>query len=241
MKIFNNIYNYTNLKRNSINGKRFYTTPNGENLPSVTSILDKTKSKEAKEALANWKKNVGEERVQQITTEAASRGTRMHTYLEQFIKNGHMPQRGSNPFSWPSYVMAEEVINKGLPYINEIWGVEVPLYFPKLYAGTTDGVGLHNNIEAIFDYKQSNKPKKREWISDYFIQIVAYAEAHNELYKTKINKGVILMCVKPILDEQYQIINPPIYQEFLIEGQEFETYRQLWWERLEEYYTRYVT
>lgn len=240
MKIFNNLYNYSDLKKSSINGKRFYTTPNGENLPSVTTILDKTKSKEAKEALANWKKNVGEERAQQITTEAANRGTRMHTYLEQFIKNGNMPERGSNPYSWPSYAMAEEVINKGLTYINEIWGVEVPLYFPKLYAGTTDGAGLHNNVESIFDYKQSNKPKKREWISDYFLQIVAYAEAHNELYHTKINKGVILMCVKPTVDKQYQIIDPPIYQEFIIEGQEFETYRQLWWSRLEEYYTKYL-
>lgn len=229
-------YNYTPLDRTTVDGKRHYCLPDGSKVPSVTTILDKTKPLEKQEALANWKKRVGEVKAQEITTEAANRGTRMHTYLEKYIKEGAIPARGSNPFSWPSHVMAEEVINKGLVNVSEFWGIEVPLYFPGVYAGTTDGAGIHLNQESILDYKQSNKPKKREYIEDYFMQLAAYAEAHNELHGTNIKKGVVLMCVKPDLDQQHNIIGKPQYQEFVLEGTEFEKYRSAWWKRVEQYY-----
>ena len=219
-----------------IEGKRFYATPDGKNLPSVTTILDKTKPKEKVEALNNWRKRVGVERAQQITTEAANRGTRMHTYLEHYVKTGTHKEKGTNPYSWPSHAMAEEVINQGLINVEEFWGIEVPLYFPSIYAGTTDGAGIHLSNEAILDYKQTNKPKKREWIEDYFLQLCAYAEAHNELHGTKIRKGVVLMCVKPELDDQFNIIKPPEYQEFVLEGNEFDKYKDLWWRRVEQFY-----
>jgi genome maintenance exonuclease 1 len=160
----------------------------------------------------------------------------MHTYLEKYIKEGVIPARGSNPFSWPSHVMAEEVVKKGLVNVSEFWGIEVPLYFPNVYAGTTDGAGIHLNDESILDYKQTNKPKKREWIEDYFMQLAAYAEAHNELHGTHIKKGVVLMCVKPDLDANHNIIGQPQYQEFVLEGAEFEKYRSLWWKKVEQYY-----
>jgi genome maintenance exonuclease 1 len=120
--------------------------------------------------------------------------------------------------------------------VQEFWGIEVPLYFPSIYAGTTDGCGIHLGDQAILDYKQTNRPKKREWIEDYFMQLCAYAEAHNELHGTMIRKGVILMCVKPDMDANNAIIKPPEYQEFVLEGTEFELYRQLWWQRVEQYY-----
>jgi genome maintenance exonuclease 1 len=132
--------------------------------------------------------------------------------------------------------MAHTVIEHGLKNVSEFWGIEVPLYFPKVYAGTTDGAGIHLSEEAILDYKQTNKPKKREWIDDYFVQLCAYAEAHNELHGTKIKKGVVLMCVKPTLDEQMNMVTQPEYQEFVLEGREFEKYRDLWWKKVEQYY-----
>jgi genome maintenance exonuclease 1 len=110
------------------------------------------------------------------------------------------------------------------------------LYFPEVYAGTTDGAGIHLNQESILDYKQTNKPKKREWIDDYFLQLCAYAEAHNALHGTNIKKGVVLMCVKPDLDANHNIVGHPQYQEFVLEGAEFEKYRSLWWHRVEQYY-----
>lgn len=231
-----NRYNYHSIPRVVVEGKRFYATPDGKNLPSVTTILDKTKSEESKAALHNWRRAVGVEKAQQITTEAANRGTRMHTYLEDYVKHGEIKERTSNPYSWASHAMAHVVVEKGLKNVSEFWGIEVPLYFPGIYAGTTDGAGIHLNEESILDYKQSNKPKRREWIDDYFVQLCAYAEAHNELHGTKIRKGVILMCVKPDVDDQFNIIKPPEYQEFVLEGAEFDKYRDLWWRKVEQYY-----
>jgi genome maintenance exonuclease 1 len=234
--MYNPKFNYQPIPRVEVNGKRFYATPDGNKLPSVTTILDKTKPQEKIEALNQWRRRVGVEKAQQITTEAANRGTRMHTYLEDYVKNCTIKERGTNPFGWASHAMANVVVEHGLKNVNEFWGIEVPLYFPGVYAGTTDGAGVHLNQEAILDYKQTNKPKKREWIDDYFMQLCAYAEAHNELHGTKISKGVILMCVKPDLNEQMETIKPPEYQEFVLEGAEFEHYRQLWWKRVEQYY-----
>jgi genome maintenance exonuclease 1 len=234
--MYNPKFAYHELSRTSEEGKRLYSTPDGSRVPSVTTILDKTKPAESRAALEQWRKNVGHAKAQQITTEAANRGTRMHTYLEKYIREGAIPARGSNPFSWPSHIMAEEVVNKGLKNVSEFWGIEVPLYFPGIYAGTTDGAGIHLNEESILDYKQTNKPKKREWIDDYFVQLCAYAEAHNELHGTRIKKGVVLMCVKPDLDANHNIIGQPTYQEFVLEGREFEKYRSIWWKKVEQFY-----
>ncbi len=215
------------MSKVEINGKRQYATPDGEKLPSVTTILDATKPEEAKKALNEWRKNVGAVRAQQITTEAASRGTRMHKWLENYVKNGSTGEPGSNPYSIQSHKMAHSIIAQGLVKCNEYWGTEVPLYFPKIYAGTTDLVGVHDGEEAIMDFKQSNKLKKREWIDDYFIQLAAYANAHNEVHGTNIRKGVILMCTAD-----------NVYQEFIIEGAEFDSWSDKWWTRLEKYYTQ---
>jgi len=234
--MYNPKFDYTPIPRVVVEGKRFYATPDGKNLPSVTTILDKTKSEESREALNRWRRSVGAEKAQQITTEAANRGTRMHTYLEDYVKTGEIKERTTNPYSWASHAMAHVVVEKGLRNVNEFWGIEVPLYFPGIYAGTTDGAGIHLNEESILDYKQSNKPKKREWIEDYFVQLCAYAEAHNEVHGTRIRKGVILMCVKPDVDEQFNIIKPPEYQEFVLEGSEYDKYRDLWWRRVEQFY-----
>ena len=236
MTLLNERYSYTLISRESVEGKRLYATPDGGKLPSVTTILDKTKPAEKVAALQAWRRAVGEKKAQEITTEAANRGTRMHKYLEDYVRDGTLREPGTNPYSVQSHKMAKHVIEHGLVNVNEVWGVEVPLYYPGLYAGTTDGCGMHQNEAAILDYKQTNKPKKREWIDDYFVQLCAYAEAHNELHGTRIRKGVILMCVKPDLDEKHNILGQPKYQEFVLEGAEFEKYRTMWWKKVEQYY-----
>jgi len=234
--LYNPKFDYQPLSRVSEDGKRLYATPDGKRLPSVTTILDRTKPEEKKQALNEWRRRVGVENAQKITTEAANRGTRMHTYLEDYIKQGQLKERGSNPFGWASHAMAQTVIEDGLVNVNEIWGVEVPLYFPSLYAGTTDGCGLHLNEESILDYKQTNKPKRQEWIEDYYLQLVAYALAHNEVYRTNIRKGVVLMCVKPPVDEMGNPLARPQYQEFILEAKDFDYWADQWWRRLELYY-----
>lgn len=234
--MYNPKFNYHELSRTTEEGRRLYSTPDGSRVPSVTTILDKTKPEEKKQALNEWRKRVGVENAQKITTEAANRGTRMHTYLEDYIKQGQLKERGSNPFGWASHAMAQTVIEDGLKNVNEIWGVEIPLYFPKLYAGTTDGCGLHLNEESILDYKQTNKPKKTEWIEDYYLQLTAYALAHNEVYGTNIRKGVVLMCVKPPVDEMGNPLARPQYQEFILKPEDFDYWADQWWRRLEQYY-----
>jgi len=159
-------FDYPSMSRTSEDGRRLYLTPDGRKLPSVTTILDRTKPEESKRALTEWRQRVGTDRAQQITTEAANRGTRMHTYLETYVKTGAIGDRASNPYSWPSHAMAREVVDHGLVKVDEFWGTEIPLYFPQVYAGTTDCCGVHSGDEAIIDFKQSNKPKKREWIED---------------------------------------------------------------------------
>ena len=224
MPSYNPKFNYKKLKR--IDGaSRLYETPDGSRVPSVTTVLDKTKSEEKRQALANWRRRVGETKAQEITTEAASRGTRMHKWLENFVLTGATGEPGSNPYSIQSHQMAQTIINQGLVNCNEVWGTEVQLYFPGLYAGTTDLVGIHRGDEAIMDHKQTNKLKKREWIEDYFVQTAAYALAHNEVWGTTIRKGVIFMCSAD-----------NIYQEFIIEGTEFDHYTELWLQRVEQYY-----
>jgi len=224
-----NKFLYDEMKRVNVDGSRRYLTPDGAKLPSVTTILDATKSEESKQALANWRKRVGPVRAQEITTEAAGRGTRMHKWIENYIKNDETGDPGSNPYSIQSHQMAHTIISKGLINCTEFWGTEVGLYFPEIYAGTTDLAGIHGNAEAIMDHKQTNKPKKREWIEDYFTQLAAYAIAHNEVHGTKIRKGVIFMCSA---DNQYQ--------EFIVEGEEFDKYADMWWKRLETYYSNQI-
>jgi genome maintenance exonuclease 1 len=232
-------YQYQHLEKVSSQGKRYYVAPGGQPLPSVTTILDKTKPEESRAALEKWKQRVGHQRAQQITTEAANRGTRMHTFLEHYVRTGELSERPSNPFAWPSHAMAETVIKQGLKNVTEFWGVEIPLYFPEIYAGTTDGCGLHQGVPAILDYKQTNRPKKEEWIEDYRLQLAAYAEAHNEVYGSNISKGVILMCVKPESDSAGHLLTQPQYQEFIIEGAEFDRARSAWWHRVEQYYQKH--
>jgi len=221
-------YNYKNLKRKNINKKRHYIVE-GEisptPVPSVTTILSETAPEEDKQAIKNWRKRVGYAKANSISTESAGRGTRVHKYLENFILNGKLAKPGTNPYSKQANLMAESIINNGLVNVSEIWGTEVPLCFPKIYAGTSDCAGVHQGDETIIDFKQSNKIKKREWLDGYFLQTVAYGEAHNELYGTNIRKGVIIM-ITPDLD----------YLEFIIENKEYEKFRKEWWRRVEQYY-----
>ena len=223
-----NKFEYKELKRTTTEKQRLYTCPDGNAVPSVTTILDKTKSEEKKAGLARWRKSVGEAKAKEIVTEAANRGTRMHTYLENYVLGEELKDKVSNPYAQQSLYMAKIVIDEGLKDVDEYWGTEVALYHPKIYAGTTDLVGVHKGEPAIMDFKQTNKPKKREWIEDYFLQLCAYAEAHNAVHGTKIRKGVVLMCSK-----DYK------YQEFISEGTEWDMWVDLWWKRVEEYYVKH--
>ena len=222
MTLIQSKFDYQAINRNSVNGKRLYQCPDGNSVPSVTTILDKTKDKTH---LIEWRKRVGEKKAQEITTEAAGVGTRMHTFLEKYIASGEWPQPGTNPYSQQAHMMAEVILNQSLCDINEIWGSEVNLYFPQIYAGTTDLLGVYKGEHAIMDFKQTNKPKKEEWIEDYYLQLVAYAEAHNEVWGTNIRQGHVFMCARDLT-----------YQQFDLTPDKYDYWRDKWWRRVEQYY-----
>ena len=217
-------FDYQPLTRENINGKRHYCTPDGQKLASVTTILDKTKSQESIEALQNWRKRVGADKAQIITSEAAGTGTVMHKMLEEHCLGIAKPP-GTNNVQKIAYPMAQTIIKEGLVHLDECWGTEISLYYPELYAGRTDLAGLWKGKEAILDFKQTNKKKRREWIDDYFIQTIFYGVAHNKLYGTNIRTGVILMCSRACE-----------YQEFVVEGNEWDRYEDEMWRRLDLYY-----
>ena len=217
-----NVYRYPTTVRETIDGKRHYAIKS-EKLPSVTTILSATESAEKREALARWREAKGEEIATRIVDESAARGTAMHKILEKYIlEEGYLDLTNVGR---DAHNMAIRVIEQGLCNVPEYYGTECTLYYPGLYAGQTDLVAIHKGKDAIIDFKQTNKPKKREWIEDYCLQLAAYAMAHNFIYKTKIEKGVIMMCSKD-----------NFYQEFVVEGLEFQKYKHNFLRRVDEYY-----
>lgn len=204
--------------------KRTYLTPDGESLPSVTTILSATKDMTA---LNEWRNRIGHEKAQQITTEAAGVGTAMHSNLERYIA-GMQRQPGNNPVHVQANKMANEIIKNGLSQVNEVWAMEQSLYFPGLYSGTTDLIAVYKGNPSVCDYKQTNKPKKEEWVDDYKIQLVAYILAHNEVYGTDIREGHVFMCSR---DCQYQ--------QFDLWPDDFNKYQDLWLGKVEEYYAKH--
>jgi ATP-dependent exoDNAse (exonuclease V) beta subunit len=221
----NSLYDYKKIMRKETNEGRRYQTPDGDIVASVTTILDKTKSDEKKKILSEWKQRVGVEKAQAITTEAAGRGTTMHKQLENWLEHGEL-KTGSNSVHQQGAKMATVIIEEYLKgQLQEYWGMEAVLYYPELYAGTTDLVGVYNGKPSIIDYKQTNRPKKTEWIHDYFIQGAAYAAAHNKVFGTDIKQIVILMCSKDCQP-----------QRWIITGEDFDSYTNDWWDRVWEFY-----
>ena len=209
--------------REVINGKRHYNINEKEKLPSVTTIISATQSADKTASLAAWRVRVGEDQAARIVDTAGARGTAMHKILEKYIlKDGYIDL---TTVGREAHNMAIRVIEQGLCNVTEYYGLEATLYYPGLYAGATDMVAIHKGDEAIIDFKQTNKPKKREWIEDYCLQLAAYAMAHNFIYKTKITKGVIMMCSKD-----------NFYQEFIIQGLEFRKYMHIFLKKVDQYY-----
>ena len=220
--IWNNKFNYPKSSRSIEDGLRKYLL-NDTKLPSVTSILQATKSEEDKAAIKNWISRVGSAEANRIKNEASSRGTSMHSYIENFLKGRINESFFESNEKYKN--MAKEIIDKGIKgKLEEIYGIETTLHYPEKYAGTADLVGIYQGQEAIIDFKQSNKPKKVDYIQDYFLQLGAYTLAHNVVYKTNITSGVILLCTVDNL-----------FQDFKIEEKELIIYQNLFLGRLKKF------
>lgn len=214
-------YEYQSLERQDLPEGRRYIYGE-QKLPSVTTILGETK--EDKTALLRWVERVGQAEADRIRNDAAQVGTYMHLVIEEMLAKRPL----SAPTDWQmiqGYSMGYRLIHNYFKNLNEVWGSEVMLYYPDKYAGTTDLVGVYKDNPCIVDFKQSNKPKRKEWIEDYFCQLAAYALAHDQLHGTTINNAVILMAVRD-----------GSTSEFNISGKEFEKYKDIWLRRVEQFY-----
>lgn len=218
----NKLYPYPKLDRiTADDGVRHYKCPVTHlMLPSVTTILDATKDKTA---LKEWAEAVGEKKASRAKEEGLALGTLVHTHIENHIMGIPRP-RGNNLIRMQAERMATQIIEKALPKVDEVWGQEVAMYMPGIYAGTTDLVGIYEGVPAIMDHKNAKKMRSRDMIEDYFCQLAAYTMAHNEVYGTDIKKGVIFM-----VDRELN------FQEFLLEGLEMERFKVQFLTRLEDY------
>ena len=219
---WNKQFEYPKSMRSLINDERHYEVGSSK-LPSVTTILAATQSDEKRASLEAWKNKVGGIEADRIKNTAANRGTAMHSYLEMHINGENLLDLTIEGLAARS--MAQTIIDKGLIELQEIWGNEVVLYYPELYAGQTDLCGVYQGRDSIIDFKQSNKPKKDEWIEDYKLQLAAYATAHDCVYGTKIEQGVILMCTPD-----------NFFQRFIINGAQFREYKWKWLDKVDHYY-----
>ena len=222
---WNKLYKYPRSVREILKGGRHYDV-NDEKLPSVTTILQATQSLEKTQSLARWASRVGQVEADRIKNTAAKRGTAMHSYLETYLQGGKVLDL--RDVGREASSMAETIIAKGFNDLEEVWGSEVTLFYPNLYAGATDLCGIYQGRESIIDFKQTNKPKRAEWIDDYKLQLIAYATAHDQVYGTSIEQGVILMCTPD-----------NFFQRFLVNGSEFREWKWKWLKKVSDYYVTY--
>jgi len=215
----NDKYNYVRGSRSTDHGTRTYDIL-GLRLPSVTTILARTKDQSF---LKKWRDKVGHEEAQRIFNLSSKRGTAMHKFLEKHIEDSGYEDL--TEIGVQAKPMAQKIIDVGLSYVSQYYGSEVTLYYPGLYAGTTDLVCRHNDIDTIIDFKQSNRPKEEAWIEDYYLQIAAYAMAHDYVYQSNIQQGIIMVCTPDLY-----------YQEFKFSGPTLRSWKHKFLKRLDQYY-----
>ena len=215
----NNKYNYITGTQHTDQGSRTYEVA-GYRLPSVTTILGRTKNQQF---LKDWKAKVGEQEAERIKNYSSRRGTAMHKFLESHVTGvGYDDLTGIGQEAKP---MARKIIEEGLLPVEEYYGSEVTLHYPGLYAGSTDLVCNHNGIDTIIDFKQANRPKRIEWIEDYFLQIAAYCMAHDYVYQSEIKQGIIMVCTPDLY-----------YQEFKFKDADLRSWKHKFLKRLDMFY-----
>ena len=215
-------FNYPKSIRAYHNGQRLYDV-NSEKLPSVTTILNATKSEREKAKLEEWRKRVGAKAADLISKQALSRGSSMHDFLEKFILNQlNLDLLGDNSLEKQ---MADQIIENGLRNdLSEVYGVEATLYYPGKYAGAADLLGVYMGKETILDFKTGTKPRRDEWNDEYYLQLGAYSLAHNKVYGTNINQGIILLCTKDLM-----------FQRFIVDAERLKDCQKRFLDRVELY------
>ena len=175
------------LKSETIDGKRFYTLPDGSKLPSVTTVLGAQK----KDAIMAWRKRVGEEVANKISRQATGRGTNVHTLCERYLNNE--PLGNIMPDALEMFHSLKPVLNK----IDNIHYQECALWSKQLgMAGRVDCIGEYEGVLSVIDFKTSKRVKLLPEIEDYFWQTAAYSLMYEEMVGIPIDELVIIMAVE---------------------------------------------
>jgi genome maintenance exonuclease 1 len=202
-----------------VKGSRLYEVGD-EHLPSVTTILDAMSDKSA---IIAWQKRIGMEEANRQKKEASGLGTATHKLVENYLLKEESKPKGNLVWQMAEKISKPIITNLHV-HMDELWGVECTLFYPGLYAGTSDCVAVYKGEPAILDFKTSKKIKKREWIENYFLQCTAYALAHNKMFDTDIKNCYILM-----------VDRDGNFKEFDL-STDFELYSNKWSETVDKYY-----
>ena len=203
------------IPRVEIDGKRYYATPNGDRYRSVTTVL----SNLSKDGIQKWRESVGEEQANKISRKASTRGTKLHTMMEDYLMNVEDFALNKMPTTLSLFLDVQPYVDNN---VEEVYGIEYPLYSDRLKAaGTTDLICSYQGKPSIVDYKTSNKPKKEQWIENYFVQSTAYSLMCKERYDFDIEQIVIIIAVDNDSPQVF-IKNPNDYVRRTIEI--FNTY-----------------
>jgi len=191
MKHFNHVNapTLTELIAETTDSGRVYNTPDGNRYPSVTTIL----SELSKAGIAAWRKRVGAEEANRISTQASTRGTKIHQICEDYLNNKPDYLDGQMPANVFTFKQIQPILDQ---YIDNIQYLEAPLYSDFLKtAGRVDCIAEFDGKLSIIDFKTSRKPKKKEWISNYFMQASCYAVMYEERTEIPVSRTVVIIAV----------------------------------------------
>lgn len=207
MKTFNHINNQwlvnhgslklCKLNREEYNGRRFYISPSGSRLTSVTTFLGHFK----KDIIKQWRQKVGEEEANKISAKASSRGTRFHSLMESYLSNdvGFLERENISFEQKKSFMDMKPVVDR----IDNIHYIETMLYSESFgLGGQVDCIADFDGVPSIIDFKTSNKTKREEWITDYFQQCTLYSLMYEEMTGIQCKQIVVLISVDGVSKPQ---------------------------------------
>lgn len=200
-------------------GKRYYETPYGR-FPSITSILSTWKDKTP---IEEWKKRIGEKEADKIIRQSVNRGNTSHQLWESYLRNEEIPEI-KNPSILESFNQLKDIFDER---VDNIHGLEEQLYSKTLkLAGTVDCIAEYNGVLSIIDFKTSRSEKRKEWITDYFMQATSYSIMLEEMTGIRTDQIVILMEVMETGKPLIFVEDPNNWVELLIEAR--ETYAKIY-------------
>lgn len=220
--MFNHVsHEFPQLLQENAEGRRLYVTPNGEKYASVTTVL----SDYGKEGLMEWRKRVGEEKANEISRKATTRGTSVHKVIETFLNNEDISQHDMMPNVKSLFHRMKPELEK----MDNIHCLETRLFSHKLrLAGTVDCIAEHKGVLSVVDFKTSVRLKKKEQIQNYFMQGVAYADMFNEMTGLEVNQIIILIGVD----------TANFAQTLVVKKDEMDVHRQELHKYIEAYYNK---